>query len=77
MADCQKFLEDRIRRVYGLGPDVEMTEDWLRDALDDVDLRATTVNCGGRLGGWKMGSKKLLTHDDATARLRAMRAIKV
>jgi len=74
MGECLKFLGDRIRKIYGLGADVELTEDWLREALDEVDLRSTAINCGGRLGGWKRGRKRLFTHDEAVARLRGIRS---
>lgn len=75
MDECIKFLDDRIRKICGLAPDFELTEEWLRNALDKIDLAATTTNSGGRLGGWRRGNKRLLTHKEAEERLQRARSI--
>ena len=74
MSECERFLDDRIRSICGLGSDVELTEELLRDGLDEVDLGATTMNSGGRLGGLNVCEKELQTHKDAVAQREFVRS---
>ncbi|MCL5407276.1 MAG: hypothetical protein M1429_02160 [Patescibacteria group bacterium] len=73
MTDCLQFLEDRIRKAYGLPSNFEITEDWLREKLDELDRQATSINRGNS-GNKRYHHMKLLTHKESIERLQRIRS---
>ena len=70
---CMDFLDGKIREIYDVDPDTPITEEFLRERLDEVDKNATSLDPGHRRRHTRM---RLVTDEAARKQLEESRSIR-